>query len=126
MPKPYRAICIALGFTLLLWQQPAWSQVAREGKTTYSNFDIRDPELAGNAKSNFRGPTKGVASQSAITNTVSAMNAAKAALAGCARSNFAVGNEPVGHRAGNDRDEHGQAISDAGIIGMIAIRRAIF
>ena len=81
MPHSYRAICIALGFTFLLCQQPAWSQVAREGKTTYSNFDIRDPDLAGNAKSSFRGRTKGVASQSAITNTVSAMNAAKAALA---------------------------------------------
>ena len=115
MPHSCRAICIALGFTFLLCQQPAWSQVAREGKTTYSNFDIRDPDLAGNAKSNFRGRTKGVASQSAITNTVNAMNAAKA-RSGRARADVAIGNEPVGHRAGNDRDERGQAISDAGII----------
>ena len=58
MPHSYRAICIALGFTFLLCQQPAWSQIAREGKTTYSNFDIRDPELTGNAKSNFRDPNE--------------------------------------------------------------------
>ena len=81
MPKFYRAICVALGFTFLLCQRPAWSQVAREGKTTYSNFDIRDPDLAGNAKSNFRGRTKESCRRSAITNTVNAMNAAKTALA---------------------------------------------
>ena len=65
----------------MLCQQPAWSQIAREGKTAYSNFDIRDPDSAGNTRSSFRGRTKGAASQSAITNTVDAMNAAKAALA---------------------------------------------
>jgi extracellular elastinolytic metalloproteinase len=81
MPHSYRAICVVLGFTFLPCQQPAWSQIAREGKTTYSNFDIRDPDLAGNAKSNFRGRPKGLASQNSIANTVNAMNAAKAALA---------------------------------------------
>jgi hypothetical protein len=78
MSHSCRAIVLALGFTLLPSQQLAWSQIAREGKVTYSNFDIRDP---GNAQPNFRSRTNGVAPQGAITNTVNAMNSARAALA---------------------------------------------
>src|SRR3954471_1386539 len=74
------AMVVALGFTFLLCQPSARSQVAREGKIAYPNFDIRDPELSVDAKSTFRGRTKGIAARSVIANTVDAMNAARAAL----------------------------------------------
>jgi hypothetical protein len=77
-----RAICIALGSILSLSQRTTLSQVAHDGKATYSNYDIRDADLAGNGKTSFRSRPKGVASPKAIANTLNAMNAAKAALAG--------------------------------------------
>ena len=75
------AIFIVAGFTLLLFRPLAWSQMAREGKEAYPNFDIRDPELAATSKPNFRSRANGVASPSAVARTLSTMNDAKAALA---------------------------------------------
>src|SRR4051812_29656055 len=81
MPNPRYALYFVLGTLVAFSPSPLLSQIAREGKDAYSNFDIRELEPAAPARSSLRARIKGVASSQAVNKAVSAMNAARDALA---------------------------------------------